>query len=643
MLTTVMKKVLYAACIGLGAWVAPVLQAATLDEQRAWYEQAQDALEDNDAEKFSQLRNKLDKYPLTPYLDYRDFSRSLTNKSPQEVQAFLTQYKTLPFHPTIQYRYASYLAIAQRWDELLAFQPTKPRDEVLQCQYYYAKLQQGKKQQAWQGAEQIWLKGSSIADECDPLLEAWDKAGKRHDEDILNRMLLVYKNGNKKFLTYLNKQLSTSGRITGNKVIELLDKPALVADFAKASKVTPFNQQLTAAAYQRLARKDVKEAVKQYTRTMDGQHYSKAKRQQLAEFVASRLMTTDNADLITWRDKVIAKSTKVSLIERRIRNAMREADWPAVEVWVQRLPAKAKETTRWTFWQAYLLARDGKQAQANKMYESLLGLRDFYSVAAATILKKPIEYPISKSKLVVKDTDGDRETLNRIKELVAVDKLYAARSEWAYLLRGKKPEQALTLATYAAANRWHHLAVQATIAGRLWSYHELRFPLAHKWWFDFFSKERDLPTTTMMALARQESAWNTEAQSPVGARGLMQLMPATAKETAKKLERNYKGKDSLFDPGVNIRLGSGYLKMMLDRHDNNRVYSFAAYNAGPSRVNRWQQQTDGQLDVFTFIEAIPFNETRGYVQNVLMFDVYYSKRMGQKKPLLTPEELQASY
>ncbi|MDO6543260.1 murein transglycosylase [Photobacterium sanguinicancri] len=643
MLTTVMKKVLYAACIGLGAWVAPVLQAATLDEQRAWYEQAQDALEDNDAEKFSQLRNKLDKYPLTPYLDYRDFSRSLTNKSPQEVQAFLTQHKTLPFHPTIQYRYASYLAIAQRWDDFLAFQPTKPRGEVLQCQYYYAKLQQGKKQQAWQGAEQIWLKGSSIADECDPLLEAWDKAGKRHDENILNRMILVYKNGNKKFLTYLNKQLSTSGRITGNKVIELLDKPALVADFAKASKVTPFNQQLTAAAYQRLARKDVKEAVKHYTRTMDGQHYSKAKRQQLAEFVASRLMTTDNADLITWRDKVIAKSTKVSLIERRIRNAMREADWPAVEVWVQRLPAKAKETTRWTFWQAYLLARDGKQAQANKMYESLLGLRDFYSVAAATILKKPIEYPISKSKLVVKDTDGDRETLNRIKELVAVDKLYAARSEWAYLLRGKKPDQALKLATYAAANRWHHLAVQATIAGRLWSYHELRFPLAHKWWFDFFSKERDLPTTTMMALARQESAWNTEAQSPVGARGLMQLMPATAKETAKKLERNYKGKDSLFDPGVNIRLGSGYLKMMLDRHDNNRVYSFAAYNAGPSRVNRWQKQTDGQLDVFTFIEAIPFNETRGYVQNVLMFDVYYSKRMGQKKPLLTPEELQASY
>ncbi len=640
---TVMKKVLYAACIGLGIGVAPALQAATLDEQRAWYEQAQDALEDNDAEKFSQLRNKLDNYPLTPYLDYRDFSRSLTNKSPEEVHAFLTQYKTLPFHPTIQYRYASYLAIAQRWDEFLAFQPTKPRGEVLQCQFYYAKLQQGQKQEAWQGAADIWQKGSSIADECDPLLEAWHKAGKRHDEDILDRMLLVYGKDNKQFLTYLNKQLSTSGRISGNKVIQLLEKPAMVADFAKASKVTPFNQKLTVVAYQRLARKDVKEAVKQYTRTMDGQHYSKAKRQQLADYVASRLMTTDNADLITWRDKVIAKSTKVSLIERRIRTAMRDADWQAVNVWVKRLPAKAKETTRWTFWQAYLLAREGKQAEANKIYESLLGQRDFYSVAAATILKKPIEYPISKSKLVVKDTDDDRESLNRIKELVAVDKLYAARSEWAYLLRGKKPDQALKLATYAAANRWHHLAVQATIAGRLWSYHELRFPLAHKWWFDFFSKERDLPTTTMMALARQESAWNTEAQSPVGARGLMQLMPATAKETAKKLERNYKGKDSLFDPGVNIRLGSGYLKMMLDRHDNNRVYSFAAYNAGPSRVSRWQKQTDGQLDVFTFIEAIPFNETRGYVQNVLMFDVYYSKRMGQKKPLLTPEELQASY
>nr|WP_232321969.1 murein transglycosylase [Photobacterium jeanii] len=640
---TVIKKALYAAWLGLGVGMAPLLQAATIDEQRGWYEQAQQALDDNEPEKFSQLRDKLNDYPLTPYLDYRDFSRNLANQSIEDVQAFLKRYQSLPFSPTLRYRYATYLASSKQWQTLLTFQPKPPRGETQQCNYYYAQLQTGNKKTAWQGAEKIWLKGSSIADACDPLLKAWQKAGKRHDSQILDRMLLVYQQGNKRLLAYLNKQLSTSGRVTGNKVLQLLDKPAKVADFSKASKVTPFNQKLTESAYKRLARKDVKEAVAQYQRTVDGQHYPKAKRQQIAEYVASRLMVTDSDELIAWRDKVLAKSSNTRLLERRIRSAMRDADWQQVERWVKVLPAKDQETLRWSFWRAYLLARNGKQAEADKLYSSILGQRDFYSVAAASMLNKPVEYKIQRAPFVIAHTDAYRDTLERVKELVAVDKLLAARNEWAYLLRGKTPDQALKLAAYAGANRWHHLAVQATIAGKLWGYHELRFPLAHKWWFDFFSKKRGVPTTTMMALARQESAWNTEAQSPVGARGLMQLMPATAKETAKKLGRNYQGKDTLFDPGVNIRLGSGYLQMMLERFDNNRVYSFAAYNAGPSRVDRWQKQTDGRVDVFTFIEAIPFNETRGYVQNVLMYDVYYNRRMGTEIHLLTPAELQAKY
>ena len=83
--------------------------------------------------------------------------------------------------------------------------------------------------------------------------------------------------------------------------------------------------------------------------------------------------------------------------------------------------------------------------------------------------------------------------------------------------------------------------------------------------------------------------------------------------------------------------------MMLDRYDNNRVYAFAAYNAGPTRVNRWREGSDSTLDVFAFIEAIPFNETRGYVQNVLMFEVYYGGLIGKETNLLNQNELSARY
>jgi len=626
-----------------GILAMPAALAASLEQQRDWYEHAGVALEDNNHKAYRQLRKKLDDYPLTPYLDYRDFSRNLTNKTPEQVEAFIADHKSLPFSTTIKSRYLQHLANAERWQNFVKVQPMPPRGEVLKCHYYYAQSKLGNTEVAWQGAESLWLTGKSISDACDPLLAKWQKAGQRSNTVILDRMLLVFEEGNKNRLKYLNKQLSGNGKTRGKAVLDLYDSPEQVASFAKRSKVTPFNQNLTVLAYKRLVRKDVKAAVKQYQRTMGGQHFTTAKRQRLADYTAGRLFSTDDKELIRWRDKKLTTSHNVQLLERRIRLAIREADWKETGRWIERLPQDARETTRWTFWQANLLARQGKDKAADQLYRSILGKRDFYSVAAATVLGKAIVYPIKTSKGAILQTHEYAETLIRIKELIALDKMFAANREWHYLLDGMDNDQVVMLATYAAANKWHHLAVQATISGQLWDYIELRFPIAHKWWFDFFSKKRGLSATTMMALARQESALNVEAMSPVGARGLMQLMPTTAKETARKLGRNYQGTKSLFDPGINIRLGSGYLKMMLERYDNNRIFAFAAYNAGPSRVKRWRAKTDGQLDVYEFIEAIPFTETRGYVQNILMFEVYYGDLTGKKNPLLKPNELKAKY
>ncbi|PSW18925.1 murein transglycosylase [Photobacterium sanctipauli] len=638
------RKLLSGLLLVVAGGLVSSVGAATLEQQREWYEQAQVSLEEGDLDAYQQLRGKLDDYPLVPYLDYRRFSRDLSTKTPAEVEAFVEEHKRLPFSNTINDRYLIHLADSNRWQNFVDVQPMPPRSELLRCHYYYAQSQLGNKDVAWQGAQSLWLTGKSISDACDPLLASWQKAGKRTNVLVLERMLLVYAEGNRSRLNYLNKQISKGGgRDRGKAILSLFDKPEGVASYAKRSKVTPFNQNLTELAYKKQARSDVREAVKQYQRTMDGQHFSKEKRQSLADYVAGRLFSTDDEKLQQWRDKHIATSTSNRLIERRIRMAIREADWDDVGKWIAALPDDAKQSNRWVFWQARLAEYAGNDEQAEQGYRSILGQRDFYSVAAATVLDEPIEYPVKTVQFDVAKVKEYDTTLARIKELIAQDKLLDANREWHYLLRGLDGEQIALLAAYAAANKWHHLAVQATIAGKLWDHLELRFPIAHKWWFDFFSKKRELSTITMMSLARQESAMNVEAVSPVGARGLMQLMPATAKETAQKLGRNYAGKNSLFDPGVNIRLGSGYLKMMLERYDNNRIFAFAAYNAGPSRVVRWRKETDGKLDVYAFIEAIPFTETRGYVQNILMFEVYYGGLTDTDIPLLQPNELATKY
>jgi soluble lytic murein transglycosylase len=138
-----------------------------------------------------------------------------------------------------------------------------------------------------------------------------------------------------------------------------------------------------------------------------------------------------------------------------------------------------------------------------------------------------------------------------------------------------------------------------------------------------------------IAVARQESAFMTDARSGAGALGLMQLMPATAKQTAHRHGVRYSAANDLIDPYKNIKLGTAYLGNMFRRFSNNRILASAAYNAGPSRVKRWLNPA---LPLDVWIETIPFTETRNYVQNVLMFASIYSRRLNLKQPLIYPSE-----
>ena len=130
-----------------------------------------------------------------------------------------------------------------------------------------------------------------------------------------------------------------------------------------------------------------------------------------------------------------------------------------------------------------------------------------------------------------------------------------------------------------------------------------------------------------------------DARSPAGALGIMQLMPSTAKKVAEEMGVSYGGSSNLLEPTLNIALGTDYLGQMLRRFDNNRVLASAAYNAGPTRVEAWVKAwLAPTLPVDVWVEAIPFTETRNYVQNVLMFSSIYSHRMKRPLPLLYENE-----
>ncbi len=616
----------------------------SLEKQREVYEQAQSLLDNNDIEGYLAIRPRIADYPLTPYVDYRAFIRQLPEKSPKQVDAFIAEHDAFPFSRRVRAPYLDSLYKQQDWKTIAEFQTVIPIGGRYQCIYYTAQLKQGKKAAAFKGAQDMWLNGTSVADECDTLFDEWDKAGKRSDDLILQRMLLAFDARNSSLMRYLVKlPESAKAQRQANEMKALFDKPATVAEFARKKPANDFYRAQSEYALEKLARTDAEQAQQAYDQVIKGQKFSAKKARLLADYIAIRLTRTESPSMAEWRDEQTKISHNKLLIEIRIRLAIQNADWKGVQQWIAVLNKKQQNTLRWQYWLGRSEIALGDEVAGKKRLAALVGQRDFYSVAAANEIGQSIKYPTSKITLDKKVVQPYHETLARIEELIETENIAAAKSEWAYLLNQVDNNEKSMLAAYASSKHWHHLTVTASIQAEMWGNIELRFPVAHRWWFDLYAQKHDINPVTMMSLARQESALDAEARSPVGARGIMQIMPATAKYTARKYKLSYEGSQDLYNVGKNIEIGSHYLQGLMQDYDNNRIFALAAYNAGPNRVKTWRERTQGKVDAYAFIESIPFKETRGYVQNILMFETYYRDLLGIDGAFLNQHEINTKY
>ncbi len=190
-------------------WAVGSASASTLDleAQRAQYDKAQRWLDEKNVAQYQRIRKQIDSYPLTPYLDYRAFLIDLGSKPPIAVRNFIDSHKEYPFSARIAAPYLDALARSKKWSALLQFQTQLPNGETYQCHYYNAKLQTGKRNEAFEGAKKLWLNGASIADACDPLFAEWDRVGGLSDDWVLKRALLAFEGRNRNLIVYLQKKL----------------------------------------------------------------------------------------------------------------------------------------------------------------------------------------------------------------------------------------------------------------------------------------------------------------------------------------------------------------------------------------------------------------------------------------------------
>ncbi|MFI8415088.1 murein transglycosylase [Serratia sp. NPDC078593] len=618
--------------------------ADSLDAQRQRYQQIKQAWDNNQMDVVAQLMPTLRDYPLYPYLEYRQLTQDLSGVGYSQVSEFIKQHPTLPPAKSLSARFVNELARREAWRTLLVFSPQAPKPVAARCNYYYAKWATGEQQVAWEGAKEIWLTGKSLPNACDKLFSVWQDAGKQTPFAILERIKLAMEEGSSSLVTYLSRQLPSEYQTMGEALLSLQNDPATVEAFARKVGPTDFTREATRLAFVRLARQDAENARAMIPTLVRLQKMSESEQLALEEAVAWRFMGDDaTREQAQWRDRVILRSQSPSLLERRVRMALGAGDQSGLKTWLARLPEESRNKDEWRYWRASVMIDEGQRSEGEVMLRSLMNDRGFYPMIAAQKLN--VTYPLMIAVAAKPRTSlVSGPEVARVRELMYWNMDNLARSEWSAFVASRSHPEQEALARYAFDQKWANLSVQATIVGKMWNHLEERFPMAWPEEFRLATDDKGITPSYAMAIARQESAWNPKARSPVGAAGLMQVMPATAQHTVKKFSiPGYSDPSQLFEARTNITIGTYYLESVYQQFGRNRILASAAYNAGPSRVNRWLNNSAGRIDAVAFVESIPFSETRGYVKNVLAYDVFYRHFMHRPANVLTDAEWQRRY
>ena len=277
---------------------------------------------------------------------------------------------------------------------------------------------------------------------------------------------------------------------------------------------------------------------------------------------------------------------------------------------------------------------------SDKKFHQLAQERSFFGYLAADKTSQPYllkDKPVSISAETWRQINNNGHLI-RSRELFLLGEYTNARREWGHLTRTADTETMIAAAKLASSWGWHSQAAYGIVVTKQWDDLTLRFPSDYLNLYKKSSSKYKLPLELMLAISRQESSFATDALSPSGAKGLMQLMPKTALYIARKNNISYRYERELFEAEKNIQLGTSYYRYLMNDFNDNRILSTSSYNAGPNRTRQWLKKSLGVLPADVWTEVIPFNETRRYVQNVLYFTVVYGLREGIAVKLLTEKE-----
>ena len=626
-------KVVAAALIMFAGQLAA---SADIDKQRELFRDVYETVELGDwsavealgADEQQQLRS----YVLWPDLRAAWFRAAIRTADHREIESFLDQYGILKPARELRYRYALHLAKSGNLEGYLTIYQAFYQGlgiAKLDCIALHAELEAGREKRVINRARELWMTGSSQAEECDPVFTQLRARKMITDADYRARYALAIDEREFTRARWLARSLGDE---------ELREQSDLwVQAQADAERFVATRGQRTddelalrqlAYAIERITFRDPDRALELWRLIEDRYQPSP----QL------RYTTIRHIGLWTARDGLPGAYeilTSLPLAEQdeevmrwRARTSLRDERWTDLLNDIALMSTDERDSEQWRYWRGVALDRSGQAVAARSVLDPLSMERSYYGFLAADELD--LEYQFGHNMMVADENIiqslSRHEDLIRARELFLVGLDGRGRSEWDAAIAYFTPEERAQAAILAARWDWHSRAISTAASIGHFDDLTLRYPLPFRQSFEQYSTTASIPATWAFGVARSESLFMRDVRSSAGAIGLMQLMPATGRKVARQIKLPYSGLDTLTDPDKNIRLGTSYLGDMAARYSGNRVLATAAYNAGPHRVDRWLPES-GSVDARTWIENIPFNETRKYVRRVMAAETIFHWRL----------------
>jgi len=612
-------------CLGLFSFQ---ISAANLTTQRAEFLQAKQALAAGKDDEFKRLANQLRDYPLYPYLVYADIKERIDEASPDEILNFIQDYSNTPLAAKLRYNWLLSLGEQEKWPLFLSYY--KPSDDSeLQCYYANALVETQQEEAAFHIIPKLWLTGKSSPAACQPAFAAWQKAGKLTTRLVWQRIALAMKTNNMQLVNYLAQFLPLSNQAKVKLWQQVHINPSLVLQTNTFNINKDHDKQIVMDGINKLSKKNLPLIEQEWPALQQQYSFTEADQQALTLAIAVALARNVDPDAMTWLLKIKPQYTDKAVREWRIRIALLNKNWDDVNKWINQLPPAEKNSSDWRYWQARAYAELGNKQAAQQIYNQLASKIDYYGLLASEQLNKPYTpvvttYSIDQSLV---NNVSKIPAMQRARELYALDFIADARSEWQWAVNKMDDPQLQAAAVLAKQWKWPDRAILTSAKAKLRSDMSLRFPLAYRQEVLFWSKHNNLDPAWVLGIMRQESYFMRDSKSWVGAIGLMQLMPETAKIIIKHMKLSA-STENLIEAELNIRLGTAFLKDLLNQFKGNETIATAAYNGGPTRMMRYAKlyPTLGK-EIWT--EILPFQETRDYVKQVTLGTAIYKRELNK--------------